>query len=316
MMSADPFRNALILTGPTGAGKTALGFELAERLGAEIVVMDSMTLYRGMDIGTAKPTVAERRRVPHHLIDVLDPWEGASVAWWRQRAVDCCRDIEERGMQALFVGGTPLYLKALMHGLFDGPGSDPALRQRLAEEAGRIGGHALHARLAQVDPVSAERLHPNDVRRIIRALEVWETTGRPLSAWQTQWQAQDTQREGDGAVVTCSPRCLWLELPRAELYRRIDSRVLQMFADGLVDEARRLRSLARPIGREAGQALGYKEVFRYLDGQLSLAETVALVQTRSRNFAKRQMTWFRALPECRPVSRELTFLLWERRMRS
>ncbi len=153
-MTPDILNNALILTGPTGSGKSALAVELAERLGAEIVSMDSMTLYRGLDVGTAKPNAGERRRVPHHLIDVLDPWESASVAWWLEKAADCVRDIESRGRQALIVGGTPLYLKALLYGLFDGPPVDLALRQRLAEEAERLGSTALHARLAAVDPAS------------------------------------------------------------------------------------------------------------------------------------------------------------------
>ena len=160
---------------------------LAEHLGAEIVSMDSMALYRGMDIGTAKPTADDRRRVPHHLLDVLDPWESASVAWWLRQAAECCREITGRGRRVLFVGGTPLYLKALLRGLFDGPPADAELRRRLTEEAERLGAPTLHARLATVDAVSAGRLHPNDVRRVIRALEVWELTGRPLSAWQTQW---------------------------------------------------------------------------------------------------------------------------------
>src|SRR4051812_29034123 len=188
----------LILTGPTGSGKSALGVALAERLGAEIVSMDSMALYRGMDIGTAKPTAAERRRVPHHLIDVLDPWESASVAWWLERAAACCRAIEERGKRVLLVGGTPLYLKALLHGLFDGPGRDPAIRERLTREAETTGLQALHARLARVDPAAAARLHPNDLRRVIRALEVWEITGQPISARQRQWPQQGTGNREQG----------------------------------------------------------------------------------------------------------------------
>ncbi|HZT79513.1 MAG TPA: tRNA (adenosine(37)-N6)-dimethylallyltransferase MiaA, partial [Gemmataceae bacterium] len=284
------------------SGKTALALCLAERLGAEIVSMDSMALYRGMDIGTAKPTAEERRRVPHHLIDVLAPWESASVAWWLQHAADCCRDIEARGKRVLIVGGTALYLKALLRGLFDGPPADEGLRRRLTEEAGRLGRQALHDRLARVDPATAARLHPNDVRRAVRALEVWELTGRPLSAWQTQW--------ADGPGESGRPPPLWLDLPRAELYARIDERVRQMFAAGLVDEVRALRRLPRPLSREAAQALGYKEVFDHLDGRATLEETVARVQTRSRNYAKRQLTWFRHLPECRPADRELTFAAW------
>jgi tRNA dimethylallyltransferase len=300
-MTPEAFRHALILTGPTGSGKSRLALTLAERLGAEIVSMDSMALYRHVDVGTAKPSAEDRRRVPHHLIDVLEPWEPASVAWWLGRAADCCRDVEARGKRALFVGGTPLYLKALLHGLFDGPPADEALRRRLTEEAERDGREALHQRLASVDPAGAARLHPNDVRRVVRALEVWERTGRPISAWQTQWAT---------APDLPPDRCLCLDLPRPELYRRIDARVEAMIAGGWVEEARALRGLGRPLGREAAQALGYREVFDHLDGRATLEETVRLVQARSRRFAKRQLTWFRRLPGCRFVTEELTFALW------
>jgi tRNA dimethylallyltransferase len=303
-MTPDAFRNALILTGPTGSGKSALSVELAERLGAEIVSMDSMALYRGMDVGTAKPDAEQRRRVPHHLIDVLDPWQSASVAWWLGRAAACVADVEGRGRRALVVGGTPLYLKALLHGLFDGPPADAELRRRLAEEAGRLGGAALHARLAEVDPVSAGRLHPNDVRRIIRGLEVWQLTGRPLSAWQTQWSSATHH-----SPLTTHP-VLWLDLPRDELYARIDARVVQMFGAGLLAEADVLRRLPRPLSREAAQAVGYKEAFAYLDGRATREETLRLIQARSRQLARRQLTWFRQMPECRPVTRQLTFALW------
>ncbi len=325
-MLPDPFTNALVLTGPTGSGKTALGLELAERLGAEIVSMDSMALYRGMDIGTAKPTRAERSRVPHHLVDVLDPWESASVAWWLERAAACCRAIEARGKRVLFVGGTPLYLKALLHGLFDGPGSDAALRERLTREAEVSGPQVLHERLARVDPAAAARLHPNDVRRVIRALEVWELTGQPISCRQRQWpQRKDEggrrkdepeRLSGSSFLLPPSsfPQILWLDLPRPELYERINRRVEEMFAAGLVEEVEGLRHLPHPVSREAAQALGYKEVFAHLDGQASLAETLVRVQTRSRNFAKRQVTWFRHLPGCHPVSNRLTRELWDSRI--
>jgi tRNA dimethylallyltransferase len=297
-MPPDAFRNAIVLTGPTASGKTALALELAGPLNAEIVAMDSMTLYRGMDVGTAKPTAAERRRVPHHLLDVLDPWEPASVAWWLQRAAACCRDIEARGRRPLFVGGTPLYLKALLSGLFDGPPADGVLRTRLEAEAARGGAPALHARLARSDPASAARLHPNDLRRVVRALEVLELTGRPLSEWQTQWR---------GGAESEAPRCFCLEIDRPQLYARIDRRAGRMVTEGLIDEARALRAIGRPLGREAAQAVGYREAFDHLDGRASLAETVDRMRTRTRQLAKRQMTWFRAMPECRRVPPELTF---------
>jgi tRNA dimethylallyltransferase len=343
-MNLEVFANALVLSGPTGSGKTRLGIEIAERLQAEIVSMDSMALYRGMDIGTAKPGVEERRRVRHHLIDVLDPWESASVAWWLEQAVACCRDIEGRGKRVLFVGGTPLYLKALLRGLFKGPPGDSELRRRLLQEADQHGCHQLHQRLAAVDPVSAGRVHPNDVRRIIRALEVWQLTGQPMSAWQQQWDqsrgsriedrgSPDDQRPGknkdpqpqydrnssrnlDSQSSILDPpssileRCVWLDIPRAELYRVIDARVQNMVETGLVEEVRKLRNLPRPLSKEAAQALGYKEMFDYLDGRASLEETIVHIQTRSRNFAKRQISWLRHLPECRPLSSQLTINLW------
>jgi tRNA dimethylallyltransferase len=307
-VTRSPFANALILTGPTACGKSALALELAEKLNAEIIAADSMTLYRGMDIGTAKPSPADRTRVPHHLIDVLDPWESASVAWWLQRAADCVADIEARGRLALFVGGTPFYLKALLCGLFPSPPADRSLREQLEQEAQSNGCEALHARLTAVDPESARRLHANDVRRVVRALEVWHLTGEPLSAWQQQhWWSCNGPRFRPGA-------CLAIEVPRPELYARIDRRVDAMFAAGWMDEVRRLRELQHPQSREASQALGYREIGEHLDGKRTLAETIAEVQLRTRQFAKRQLTWFRALPGCEFCVRELTFERWADRM--
>jgi tRNA dimethylallyltransferase len=301
MNQPDPTSDALILTGPTGSGKSRLGIELAVGLGAEIVSMDSMAVYRGMDVLTAKPTAEERRRVPHHLLDELEPWESGSVAWWLTRARQCCQDIQARGKRVLFVGGTALYLKALLHGLWEGPGGDEVLRARLLAEAEERGREVLHARLKEVDPISAARLHPKDVRRVVRALEVWESTGRPFSCWQGQWESPPA-----GAL----DRCLWLDLPRDELVARIDARVWRMVSEGLVEEVRGLRSLARPLSREASQAVGYKELETYLAGQETLESAVGRIQLRSRQFAKRQRTWFRHLSACRPVSPALTFHLW------
>jgi tRNA dimethylallyltransferase len=297
---SDRDHTTFVLTGPTASGKTQLGIDLAERLGAEIVSMDSMALYRGMDVGTAKPTLAERARVRHHLIDVLDPWESASVAWWRERATQCSRDIRDRGKRVLFVGGTPLYLKALLYGLFKGPAADPGLRARLSEESRTFGVSALHQRLHQVDPDAAAKIHFNDLRRIIRALEVWELTGRPMSSWQQQWSSNPTGRL----------EVVWLDRPREQLYQRIDERVQRMFRDGLVAEVERLRGLGKPLSRVPLQALGYKEVLSHLGGAAPLDETIRQVQQRSRNFAKRQISWFRHLAPCQPVSPELTSTLW------
>jgi tRNA dimethylallyltransferase len=303
-----PFHNALVLTGPTASGKTALGIELALRMNAEIVSMDSMAIYRHMDIGTAKPTAAECSEVPHHLVDVLEPWESGSVAWWLDEAKRCVADIEARGKQALFVGGTPLYLKALISGLFDGPPADDELRRRLIAEAETHGSTALHQRLTIVDPLCAARIHPNDVRRMVRALEVFELTGKRMSDWQTQWA------DSEPGAIASFPAVLCVDLPREQLYSRINQRVEAMFAAGLVDEVRQLRASDKPLSHEAAQALGYKEIFAFLDGKATLAETIVQVQTRSRNFAKRQIAWFRHLPQCRMVAKELTGTLWHTRI--
>jgi tRNA dimethylallyltransferase len=303
-MNPDHFRNALILTGPTASGKSRVGVELAERLGAEIVSMDSMAVYRGMDVGTAKPSAEQRRRVPHHLIDVLDPWESASVAWWVEEAGRCCQEIEARGKRPLILGGTPMYLKALLRGLFEGPAGNDAVRERLNAEVRCHGKESLHGRLAAVDPVSARRVHPNDVRRVVRALEVWELTGKPISAWQQQWQTTEVESMRD--------RCLCLDVPREILRSRIDARVGQMMEAGLLDEVRALQRAERPVSREARQALGYKELFDYLEGRVGLEEAIRQIQARTRQFAKRQMTWYRHLPECRLVCEELTFSIWAR----
>lgn len=291
--SPTAFADAVILTGPTGSGKTAVALELAERIGGEVVAMDSMTLYRGMDIGTAKPTAAERARVRHHLIDVLDPWESANVAWWLDRAAEACADVRSRGRRPLFVGGTPFYLKALLCGLFDAPPADPELRRQLEAEAEQIGPRALHDRLRAADPTTAGRLHPNDVRRVVRALEVWQLTGRPISAYQQTW---DTPAFAGRRKQVLSLACVVLEWPRDVLYRRIEARVDAMLAAGWLDEVRRLREL--PLSKEASQALGYRELREYLDGGPEWGETIARIKTRTRQFAKRQLTWFRSLPGC------------------
>ncbi len=288
-MSDHPFHRAIYLTGPTAAGKTAVGVALARRLGAEVVALDSMTLYRGMDIGTAKPTAEERGGVPHHLIDVLDPWEAASVADYRARALVVVADLEARGRRALFVGGTALYLKALLRGLFEGPAADPTLRRSLEEEADRRGDPAMHDRLATLDPPTAARLHPNDRRRVIRALEVIGATGRPISEQQVEHG-----RPAPGEVPVFA-----LERPRAELLGRIDRRVEAMFAAGLVEEVRGLQSGARPIGPVASQGVGYREVLDLLAGRVDRPRAVAMTQARTRQFAKRQATWFRGLAEVR-----------------
>ncbi len=297
------FKNALILTGPTACGKSALALQVAETLHAEIIALDSMTVYRGMDIGTAKPTTAARSRVPHHLIDVLDPWESLTVAWWLDRAADACRDITARGKRPLFVGGTPFYLKALLHGLFPGPPADESLRRSLETEAERHGPMVLHARLALVDAKSAARLHPNDVRRVVRALEVHTLTGRPISEWQQTWDSPSFANDPIATAPQAKIPGVILVLPREIHYDRINSRVDAMFAAGWIEEVQRLRELPQSLSREAQQALGYRELIDHLAGEgPNLAETQELIRTHTRQFAKRQLTWFRHFPQLVPIA--------------
>lgn len=291
-MSFDFAHDCWFLVGPTASGKTAAGVALARLLQAEIISLDSMTLYRGMDVGTAKPTFQQRREVPHHLIDILEPHEEYSVAQYVTAAEQCVKEIQGRGRKALFVGGTPLYLKALLRGLFRGPAADWQLRHALAEKASEHGELWLHTQLAAVDPVAAARLHPNDTRRIIRALEVFHLTGRPISRWQQQFAVGRPASE-------C--RVLVLDWPKAELHARIHRRVEEMFAAGLVEETRRLLERDLPLSRTASQAVGYREVTAYLSGKHSLEETIELVRRRTHRLAKHQMTWYRSLSECRFV---------------
>ncbi len=295
------FAQALILTGPTASGKSALALDLCERVGGEIVALDSMTVYRGMDIGTAKPSLAVRLRVPHHILDVLDPWESLTVAGWLERAEVACTDITARGKRPIFVGGTPFYLKALLHGLFPGPPADAALRATLEAAASRDGNPALHARLATVDPKTATRLHPNDVRRVVRALEVHTLTGKPISEWQQTWDTPAFAETPSAAPAPVSIPAARLELPREVLYDRINRRVTSMLEAGWLEEVRRLHELPHPISREARQALGYRELLEYLDNGGDWTETVDLIRTHTRQFAKRQLTWFRHMSACVPV---------------
>lgn len=277
------------LTGPTAAGKTAVGLCLAELLGAEILSLDSMAVYRGLEIGTAKPSPAERARVPHHLLDLAEPQEEYSIAQYLAAAETACAAIRARGRAPLFVGGTPLYLKALLRGLERGPPPDWELRRRLDAETAAHGAAWLHAQVAAVDPAAAQRLHPGDRRRLIRVLEVFHATGQPLSAQQQHFGR---------AVPAAARRVCVLNWPRDELYRRIDARVEAMFAAGLVAETQ-AALVAGPLSRTAAQALGYRETLDYLAGRSTLPQTIALVQQRTRQFAKRQWTWFRSLSECR-----------------
>lgn len=290
---AELLRRCWVLAGPTASGKSAAGVALAERIGGEILSLDSMAVYRGMDVGTAKPSDEDRARVPHHLIDLVEPHESFSVADYLRAAEAACRDVVTRGRTPLFVGGTGLYLRSLLRGVFEGPSAAPEVRRRLEAEAEAAGPEALHARLGKVDPAAAARLHPNDVRRVVRALEVAELTGRPLSAQQEHPPLPEGERP---------EHVYWLSPPRAWLYERIDRRVDAMMSAGLLDETRRLLAQPEGLGRTARQALGYRELIDHLEGRLTLSEAVDLIKLRTRQFAKRQHTWFRNLEECRAFS--------------
>ena len=283
-----PESPVLFLVGPTAAGKSSVGIEVAASLSAEIVSLDSMALYRGMDIATAKPSPADRSRVRHHLIDILDPHEHSSVGDYVVHARRAIEEICSRGKLPLFVGGTPLYLKAMTVGLFDGPAADWELRLRLEEVAEREGSAELHRRLVGLDPRAAARIHPNDVRRLVRALEVQEKKGKPISSLQTQF---GSPRKSLGAVI------VGLRRERDDWRRRIDARVEEMFNIGLIEETRTLLSLEKPMGRAARQAVGYAEVILYLQGRISLAEAKKRIKARTRKFVRKQMTWFRHFDE-------------------
>jgi len=277
----------IFLMGPTGAGKTAAALWLAARLPIEIISVDSALVYRGLDIGTAKPDPAERRAVPHHLIDICEPAEAYSAARFRTDAVTAIEAVVARGRLPLLVGGTGLYFRLLETGITDMPAAPPGMRENLRSDLQRLGSEALHARLAAVDPASAARIHPNDPQRIARALEVYAAEGRPMSDY--------LERAAQTALVR--PVIKWVLAPvdRDGLRRRHAERFLAMLERGLVNEVRGL--LASPGVTPACPALravGYREVARHLAGELDRAAMIDAAVTATRQYAKRQYTWFRA----------------------
>ncbi len=286
------------LTGPTATGKTKVGLELARQIGAEIVSLDSMTLYLGMDIGTAKPSAEDRALIPHHLLDIVPPTDDFSLAEYLDAAHEKITEIKNCGKEVLFVGGTALYLKSLLRGVYQGPPPDWEFRQAIEKELEVVGLPALHQRLQVIDPLLATKLHPNDKRRIIRALEVFRVTGEPLSHRQTHFD------EGHPASQC---KVFVLSWPREELHQRIDARVDAMFAAGLVEEVRGLLARYGNLSRTASQAVGYREVMDYLAKPVGPSNTlpacIELVKARTRQFARRQETWFRGLSECTLVPR-------------
>jgi len=270
--------------GPTAVGKTKIAIAVAQESDAEIVSADSRQIYRYMDIGTAKPTPFEQTQVRHHLIDCVEPGECFSVADYQRSADTAIEDIESRGKQAMLVGGAGLYFRAIVDGLFDGPSSDLEFRAKLRSEAQEHGSEVLHGKLSQIDPESASRIHPNDLVRIIRALEVYEKTGKTISESQKEWHS-------------ASPRypfvAFGINRERQKLYRRIEARVDKMLEAGLLDEVKTLIARGYDKNLPAMQGFGYKELIEYLDGKHDLDTAVNVLKRNTRRYAKRQLTWFR-----------------------
>ncbi|MBC7363564.1 MAG: tRNA (adenosine(37)-N6)-dimethylallyltransferase MiaA [Candidatus Aminicenantes bacterium] len=282
-------KKILIIVGPTAVGKTATALWLAQEFSGEIISCDSMQVYRGFDIGTDKPSLEERKKVRHHLIDFLDPSQQFSAADFAFLALEIAEDIIARRHLPIVVGGTGLYHRALTVGLFKGPGRDQALRQKLKEEARAFGLEKLYHKLRQIDPEYANKITPKDSIRIIRALEVYHKTGRPISE---HFRLTKSPLQARGFI----PGQIGLKLERKELYRRIEERVNRMFERGLVAEVRKL--LEQGLTEEAApfKGLGYRQVLRYLKGEISLEEAIELTKLETRHYAKRQMTWFRKTP--------------------
>ncbi len=278
--------NRLIcICGPTASGKTALSVALAKQLHTEIISADSMQIYRGMDIGTAKPTAEERQGVPHHLLDICAPGEAFSVARYVELADAAAQDVLSRGMIPIVAGGTGLYMDALIEcSTFSGDETDLSVREKYQRMAAEQGNEAVHACLAKVDPEGAERLHPNNLKRVIRALEVYEQTGMTIDAFN-RLHKRPAPKYAALKIGICPAE-------RQTLYDRIDRRVDQMLADGLLEETKRLLDSGALAGT-AAQAIGYKELLGYLQGDAPLADCVALLKQRSRNYAKRQLTWLK-----------------------
>lgn len=283
-MTAKP--QIIVILGPTASGKSALALALAESIGAEILSVDSMQVYRGMDIGTAKPTKEEQRRVPHHLIDLVNPNEVFTVARFVEMADQVIAEAKRRAVPLVVTGGTPLYYKALFEGLFDGPGADAEVRSRLSA----VSQDELHARLQQIDPAAAQRIHLNDRKRLVRALEVYELTGRPISSFQTDWEANTVRHEATWFGL------LW---EREALNRRINSRVKAMMEAGWLEETHSLVQRFSTLSKTAAEATGYHELIEHVEGRMSLDEAVEQIKIATRQLARRQMKWFKRFKNVR-----------------
>lgn len=278
----------IILLGPTGVGKSKLAIDLAQEFGGEIISADSMQVYRYMDIGTAKPTLEERKKVPHHMIDIVDPDQNFNAALYRTLGRKKIEELHNEKKLIWVVGGTGLYIKVLTQGIFSQPKIEPKVRERLKEEAEKKGGDFLYNRLKEVDPKSASKLHPRDIFRIVRALEVFEATGVPISFFREQ------HRFGDRPYKTLK---IGLEIPRDELYQKIDERVDKMIEMGLLEEVKKLIEMGFHEGLKPMKSLGYKQMVKYLYKKSGWDDAIKEIKFETHHFAKRQLTWFKADPE-------------------
>jgi tRNA dimethylallyltransferase len=274
----------IVLAGPTGIGKSEVAMALAREIPAEIVAVDSMQVYRGMEIGTGKPAEEVRRAIPHHGIDLADPEEEFDVLRYMEAVSPVLEGIRRRGRWAILTAGCGLYLRVLRRGICEAPGKDPEVRARFLERASAGGTAPLHARLAEVDPEAARRIHPNDLRRVVRALEVFEVTGRPITRWHREQEAFSRD----------DWRMIGLECERQRLYGKIEQRIDGWLAGGWVEEARALAQ--RNLGLTAREALGYRELFSHFEGHADWALTRDLIHRNTRRYAKRQLSWFRHEP--------------------
>ncbi|TWU45565.1 IPP transferase [Novipirellula aureliae] len=278
----------MVVTGPTASGKSSIAMCLAEQINGEILSLDSIAVYRGMDIGTAKATIEDQQRVPHHLIDLVSPSKTFSVACYLKQAHAVVEQLEARGKIPIFVGGTPMFLKAILRGFDPGPPADEAFRRLVEQDVDRYGTEALHKRLQQVDPLAAHRIDPADARRMIRALEVAHQTGQPLSHRQVQF---------DEPIDAARGRVFWIAWDRKQLHQRINERVERMFQDGLVDEVKALLQLEPPLSKTAAQAVGYRELIACLETGGEINEAKEQIAIHTRQLAKRQESWLRSFSE-------------------
>jgi tRNA dimethylallyltransferase len=292
--------NMILILGTTASGKGQLAFDLAENLGTEIISIDSMKVYRRMDIGTAKPPKEARQRIKYHLIDIVEPSDSFSVAAFFNAALVAIEHIKSRNKPVIAVGGTALYIKALLYGLFEGPGTDEQIRNELRMRVEIEGLSGLYQELTEVDPVAAQKIHQNDAKRIIRALEVYQITGKPISSFQKQWNRRNThdarrKTKYDWTIIG-------LRREKTDTNSRINKRVKKMIADGFVDEVKSLlapdkgiqgQAEEKPLSKQASCAIGYAEIIEYLSGRKTLEDAIELMKKNTRRLAKGQRTWFK-----------------------